>query len=84
MAHALAQGSSQQVEPVTPHGSESGAATIIYTNYRGETSVRHVLPGRIWFGESDWHDGEQWFLEAFDVEKNGERSFALKDVRCWI
>lgn len=57
---------------------------IVYTNYRGETNVRKIVPQRVWFGESDWHRGPQWFLEAVDLEKNAERSFALKDVRCWM
>jgi predicted DNA-binding transcriptional regulator YafY len=54
---------------------------IVYTNYRGETSLREVVPNRIWFGATDWHPEEQWLLDAFDLEKNAERSFALSAIR---
>lgn len=62
----------------------SQEATIIYTNYRGETTVRRIQPIRIWFGTSEWHEGSQWFLEAVDLDKAAERSFALSDIRCWL
>jgi predicted DNA-binding transcriptional regulator YafY len=57
------------------------AISLVYTNYRGETSVRRVIPQRIWFGATDWHPEEQWMLDALDVEKQADRSFALKDIR---
>ena len=58
--------------------------SLVYTNYRGETAVRQVLPKRIWFGKTDWHPEEQWLLDAFDIEKQADRSFAIKDIRCWF
>ena len=39
-----------------------------------------IIPNRIWFGASKWHDGEQWFLHAHDVEKDEVRDFALVDI----
>lgn len=62
----------------------AAAVKMIYTNYRGETNIRLVIPERVWFGTSDHHEGQQWFLDAVDVEKEAVRSFALKDVRCWL
>jgi len=56
---------------------------ILYTNYRGETAVRSIIPHKVWFGGTDWHPGAQWILDAFDVEKGADRSFALKDVKSW-
>jgi predicted DNA-binding transcriptional regulator YafY len=56
---------------------------ILYTNYRNETSVRTILPQRIWFGATPWHKEPQWLLDALDVEKGEQRSFALADVRSW-
>ena len=58
--------------------------SICYTNYRGETSIRKIIPLKIWFGKTDWHKEEQWLLDAIDVEKNVERSFALKDIKAWF
>lgn len=57
---------------------------ILYTNYRGETAVRTIVPIKIWFGETDWHPEKQWLLDAYDNEKQAERSFALKDIKTWF
>jgi hypothetical protein len=53
--------------------------TLTYTNWRGETAERTILPQRVWFGATDWHPEPQWLLTAIDVEKGVERDFALKD-----
>ena len=57
-----------------------GAIKIDYTNYRGERSVREIAPERLWFGVTEWHPQPQWLLDAFDVEKQKQRSFALRDI----
>lgn len=57
---------------------------ILYQNYRGEISYRDILPGKIWFGATNWHKEEQWLLEAHDIEKGALRNFAIKDVQKWI
>ena len=54
--------------------------TINYTNWKGATADRVVEPVKIWFGTTQWHPNEQWFLTAFDVSKQAEREFALKDI----
>lgn len=60
------------------------AVQVVYTNYRGETAIREIIPDRIWFGSTEWHPKDQWLLDAFDVEKQAKRSFALKDIRAWF
>jgi predicted DNA-binding transcriptional regulator YafY len=63
---------------------ESQNVVIIrYTNYRGETSDRRIIPIGIRFGSSEWHAEEQWLLDAFDLDRRADRSFALKDVLQW-
>ena len=57
--------------------------TIIYTNYRGETSTRTIIPKQLVFMKSEWHPEEQWCLIAHDVDKNAERTFACKDIKEW-
>lgn len=57
---------------------------ILYTNYRGKTALRAIIPERLYFGSTEWHPEPQWLLEATDVEKDQSRSFAMKDVRAWI
>lgn len=57
--------------------------TITYTNYRGETGKRTIEPIKIWFGATKWHPEPQWLLDAIDIDKQAERSFALKDITSW-
>jgi predicted DNA-binding transcriptional regulator YafY len=57
--------------------------TFTYKNYRGEISVRLVRPIMIAFGETGYHPGPQWYLHAWDVNKNAERTFTMKDIKDW-
>lgn len=59
------------------------AVVILYTNYRGETAVRCIIPRTIRFASSEWHPEEQWLIDAYDIDKGAERSFALKDIHEW-
>ncbi|TIN05581.1 MAG: hypothetical protein E5Y14_32810 [Mesorhizobium sp.] len=52
-----------------------------YTNHRGESGRRRVVPIRVWFGSTNWHPTQQWFLRALDLDKDEERDFAFADVR---
>ena len=63
---------------------DAKAIRILYTNYRGETSLRTIVPDKIWFGTTEWHPGSQWLLDALDLEKGQNRSFAMKDIRAWV
>jgi hypothetical protein len=74
------QFSDTPAEPAQP----VSAVVVLYTNYRGETALRTIVPIRIWFGSTDWHREGGWLLDAFDVEKGAERSFAMKDIRVWL
>ena len=64
---------------LTPSLAASEPVTLTYTNWRGETSKRTIKPKYIWFGATEWHPEPQWLLTAFDLEKDAERDFALKD-----
>lgn len=55
--------------------------TFQYTNWRGETAIRTVIPIRLMFGTTEWHPEPQWLLEALDPEKDADRLFALKDIK---
>ena len=57
---------------------------IIYTNYKGETAERTIIPLELWFGSTEYHKEEQWLLKAFDLEKKAERNFAVKDIKSWM
>ena len=56
---------------------------ILYTNYKGITNIRTILPKKIFFGKNEWHKEEQWLMLAFDFDKNADRTFALKDIKKW-
>ena len=57
---------------------------ILYTNWRGETSVRRILPKELVFKSTEWHKEEQWLLVAHDLDKDAERMFACKDIKAWF
>jgi hypothetical protein len=46
---------------------------------------RTIVPdlGGIFFGSSPWHVTEQWLLNAYDVGKDAERTFAVADIHGW-
>lgn len=51
-----------------------------YRNYKGIHSMRTVVDPKFRYGESEFHKGMQWFLHAFDVEKDDFRDFAVVDI----
>lgn len=57
------------------------AHIVEYTNWRGETARRTIIPIRMWWGATEWHPEEQWILTAWDVEKDAARDFAWQDMR---
>lgn len=63
----------------------SNTVRILYTNHRGETRFRRVTPECIYFGTSQYHEGEQWFMEATDEDAPGHyrKTFAMKDIHWW-
>lgn len=59
------------------------SVVIDYTNYRGERSKRHILPGHLRYAHNEWHPEYQWLLDAFDLGKQQTRTFAMKDIHSW-
>ena len=53
-----------------------------YKNWKGKVSDRNIHGDsiKIYYGNVEWHDGSQWLMEAFDIDKNDIRHFALKDI----
>ena len=62
---------------------EKKKVKILYTNWRGETKVREIIPIKLVFIATEWHPEEQWCLQAFDIEKQAERTFSCKDIKSW-
>jgi predicted DNA-binding transcriptional regulator YafY len=61
----------------------NAAITIDYTNYRGERGLRRIIPDQISFGSNEWHPELQWLLLAWDIEKQADRLFAVRDIHSW-
>jgi len=62
---------------------ESLTVYIDYTNWKGERSVRPIVPVRVWYGFNAYHQTPQWLLDAKDVAKNELRTFALLHIHSW-
>lgn len=63
--------------------AECHIVVIDYTNWKGDRRSREIHPLRIFFGESEYHEDAQWFLEGIDVGTGEIRNFAMKDVHSW-
>lgn len=59
---------------------------FMYQNWRGEIRDRVIIPLSIWFGESSYHKGQQWFIAAQDYEDvttntlAAPKNFAIRDI----
>ena len=65
--------------PAVP--AKNGFLSFWYKNYRGELSERVAIPIRIYHGATEWHPEPQWLLEAWDMEKDAVRAFAMSDMQ---
>lgn len=52
---------------------------LLYTNYKGETSIRDVRPLSVREGKNKWHPEVQWLILVYDWDKKATREYALKD-----
>lgn len=63
--------------------TDSRIVIIDYVNHRGERALRKIKPLKMWFGATAFHPEHQWLLDAVDVEKSLERTFALASIVNW-
>lgn len=70
------------IDPTKPQELE---VVIDYTNHRGERRERRIIPNArtLRFIATDHHPKLQWVFDAWDVERNVERTFALRNVHSW-
>lgn len=61
------------------------AIYIDYTNWRGERSIRRIIPTKagLEWASNEYHPEKQWLLVALDVDKDAIRTFAMKDIHRW-
>ncbi len=67
-----------------PETALKNAIKVKYTNYRGETAIRTIIPGECRWGTSEYHKEEQWLMRVFDVDRNDYREYALQDIEEWF
>jgi predicted DNA-binding transcriptional regulator YafY len=58
--------------------------TIDYTNWRGERSIRDIMPLGMAFSRNQWHPEPQWLVYAYDIEKKETRAFAMLKIHSWV
>ncbi len=51
-----------------------------YVNWKGVAGHREVKIIRVFFGTTEYHPEPQWLMEAWDMDKQEERIFAMKDM----
>ncbi len=56
---------------------------IDYTNYRGERKERLIIPHALRWASTEWEPETQWILEAYDIQKEARRDFAIQDIHSW-
>lgn len=60
---------------------EPRALFFRYRNHRGEEAWRKVcMPMEVFWGETEHHPERQWFLNAWDMDREDRRDFALADI----
>lgn len=58
-------------------------ATFLYRNHTGRIAVRHVRDIRLEHGKTSYYPEPGFFLTGHDLDRDEERSFALKNILCW-
>ena len=57
---------------------------ILYTNWQGETAIRRIIPQELVFIATEWHPEKQWCINAYDLDKKAERTFACSGIKSWF
>lgn len=52
---------------------------ILYTNWKGQTEIKNIVPQEIYFGTTEQHKEEQWLMQVLDVDKGATRTYAVQD-----
>lgn len=63
---------------------EQRAVYIYYTNWKGETAWRPIIPISWEWTSNEWHPDKQWIMLAYDLDKKAERHFAMLGVSRWL
>jgi hypothetical protein len=53
------------------------ALTLRYTNWRGDTAMRRIVPLRVFWGSTEHHPKPCWLLDVHDIDRDARRLYAL-------
>jgi hypothetical protein len=56
---------------------EDAPIQVNYTNWKGAVRLREIVPVGLRYGDSPYHPGKQWLLEALDPEDGKIKDFSL-------
>ena len=57
---------------------------IVYTNWKGKKGLRHIQPKRLYYGTvPPYHMLPQWLMDAYDLDKQAPRTFAMQNIERW-
>jgi hypothetical protein len=51
-----------------------------YVNWKGKKGHRKARVLGFFFGTTEFHKEEQWLMQASDLDKKEERTFAMRDM----
>lgn len=57
---------------------------VRYTNWRGESGTRVIVPIELFWGKTEYHPQEQWLLKVWDIDRADYRDYALTDITEWL
>lgn len=61
--------------------NEEQKIKVLYTNWRGETGIRNIIPVKIYYGSTEWHKENGWLMEAYDLDRKAIRVYSMKDIK---
>ena len=67
-------------EVFTKYAKVNPPLRVKYKNWKGEVSIRNIIPQEVWFGHTDYHKDKQWLLNVWDIEKDAPRTYAMMDI----
>jgi hypothetical protein len=66
-----------------PDLDEATAVKVQYVNHRGEVGTLRIIPLSIRYGETPRHQGRQWLLNAWDCDRQEQRTLAMLGIEAW-
>lgn len=53
---------------------------MAYYNYKGELSLRNVVPAKVNYSDNNFYHGEGWIMTAYCNKSQDFRDFSMNDI----